>query len=296
MESIMTIVITAGSGRLGQAVAAEFHRRGAAGSVRVTARNPGKLADLKARGFQIGRADYDDGSSLAAAFAGADTMLLISSYGGTSADRIRQHAKAIEAAAGAGIKRVAYTSFTNPTPASKFVNVAPHVETEKLIRASGLRYAIFRNNLYLANIVGDLTKAGETGVLAIPGARGRAAYITHQDLAAAIAGGLLSNSEANDIFELTGSEAVDAYQLAAALETATGKNIQVRDVPFEEARAGFLAIGFGEEGAAGYLSLFAAIAANEYAAVSTDAARLAGRRIGSARDGIQKLFGGAAKS
>lgn len=287
----MTIVITAGNGRLGQATAAEFHRRGAAGFVRLTARDPGKLADFGARGFEIGRADYDDAPSLTAAFAGAETLLLISSYGGTSADRIRQHANAIEAAAGAGIRRIAYTSFANPTPASRFVNVVPHIETEKLLKTSGLHHTIFRNNLYLANIAGDLDKARETGVLAMPGAHGKAAYITHEDLAAAIAGGLLSNSRTDDVFELTGSEAVDAYQLAATLEAATGKNIQVKDVPFDEAKAGFLAMGFGEEGAAGYLSLFQAIVANEYATVSDDAARLAGRRIGSARDGIQALFG-----
>ena len=179
----MSIVITAANGRLGQAVAAEFQRRGAIGAIRLAARNPGKLSGLKAQGFAIGRADYDSASSMEAAFAGVETLLLISSYGGTSEDRIRQHANAIEAARKAGIRHIAYTSFANPTAASKFLNVAPHIETEKLLRESGMQYTIFRNNLYVANIVGDLRKADESGVLAMPGAHGKAAYISHEDLA-----------------------------------------------------------------------------------------------------------------
>ena len=113
-------------------------------------------------------------------------------------------------------------------------------------------------------------------------------------MAAAITGSLIANNGANQTFELTGSEALTSYDLAAALEVATGKPIQVEDVPFDEAKAGFLAMGFGEEGATGYLSLFEAVAANEYSFVSDDAARLAGRSIGSGRDAILSLFRKAA--
>lgn len=71
-------------------------------------RNPEKVADLAVRGVQVRQADYDQPASLAAAFKGADKLLLISAS--EVGRRVPQHRAVIDAAKAAGVGLLAYTS------------------------------------------------------------------------------------------------------------------------------------------------------------------------------------------
>src|SRR3546814_17625002 len=71
------------------------------------------------------------------------------------------------------LKRIVYTSFTEPTPSSLFTMVQAHVETERMLGDSGISHAILRNNQYAANIDGFVAQAIETGTLAMPAAEAR---------------------------------------------------------------------------------------------------------------------------
>ena len=63
------IVITAASGKLGHKAVQELAKRVDPKTVRLAARSPEKLADLKGQGFEVVAADYDDAENLARAFA-----------------------------------------------------------------------------------------------------------------------------------------------------------------------------------------------------------------------------------
>ncbi|MBV6670059.1 NAD(P)H-binding protein [Xanthomonas euvesicatoria pv. alangii] len=197
------IAITAANGHLGQAVAAELLARNAASRVRLAVRSTEKLQTQQDQGFEVVRADYDDPASLDAALAGVSTLLLISSNG-TNEDRIRQHKTAIDAARRAGVARIVYTSFTNPSFDSAFVWAHPHAETEPYLKDSGLAWTILRNNRYFTNIDPMLEQAVQKGTFAIPGASGKVAYAGHDDLAAAAATVLLQDGHAGKTYELTG--------------------------------------------------------------------------------------------
>src|SRR3546814_17793214 len=88
-----------------------------------------------------------------AAFNRVTTLMFISSTA-ANPERIRQHQAVIDAARAAGVKRIVYTSFTEPTPSSLFKLVQAHVETERMLGDSGISHAILRNNQYAANIYG----------------------------------------------------------------------------------------------------------------------------------------------
>lgn len=103
---------------------------------------------------------------------------------------IRSDQPAIDAATAAGVGRVVYTSFTNPTRDSLFPYAAMYAETEARLEDPGLSCTILRNNQYAGNLDSALAAARATGTLALPGPEGKVAFITHTDVAAATAGAL----------------------------------------------------------------------------------------------------------
>ncbi|ANB16133.1 SDR family oxidoreductase [Dokdonella koreensis] len=282
------IVITAAGGRLGRAVAAALEQRIAPAGVRLAARAPEKLADLEARGFQIARADYDDPDTLAAALAGADSLVLISSMG-VDADRLRHHRNAIEAAERAGVRRIVYTSATHPTLDSRFEWAGAHRETEAALKASRLAWTVLRDNAYAANNAALYAQARSTGVLALPGPDAKVAYVTHEDVAAALAGVLTTAGHEGRTYEITGPEALDGHQVAALLAQVYRRDVRAVDVPLADFADGLRAAGLPEFVVTGVTSFHAALAAGEYAAVSDDVARLAGRPATPLADYLARL-------
>jgi NAD(P)H dehydrogenase (quinone) len=285
------IAITAANGTLGQAVMAEFQKQISPLQVRLTARNIEKLCDIASLGFDVARADYDDPVSMEKAFRSIDTLLLIS---GTDPNelKIANHRAAIDAAITAGVRRVVYTSFTNPVPGSKFIWATPHVDTEAYLMGSGLTYVILRDNQYASNLDSLLAQAIETGVFAIPGANGKVAYITHQDIAAAIVGVLTGSGQDNKIYELTGPQAFNAYDIAEVLSQALNREIAVVDAPLESFATYFRSVGMPEYVVKGLVSIYAASGADEYAKVSNDISMLTGRPATSLREYINNFIKG----
>jgi NAD(P)H dehydrogenase (quinone) len=282
------IAITAANGRLGQAIMRATQNHIPAQQVRLTARTPEKLEDFLRQGFDVARADYDDPKGMEKAFSGIETLMLISGAGPNEI-RIANHRAAIDAAKKAGVSRVIYTSFINPVPQSKFIWALPHVDTEAYLKASGLTYVILRDNQYAANVDSLLSKAKESGIYAVPGADGKVAYITHQDISAAIVGVMTGKGHDNKIYELTGPEAFNAYDIAAVLSEALNRKITAVEAPFKDFEAYFRSIGMPDFVVEGMLSMYAASGAGEYSAVSNDVATLAGRPPQSLREYIKNF-------
>ncbi|MBB3773362.1 NAD(P)H dehydrogenase (quinone) [Angulomicrobium tetraedrale] len=268
-------VITAASGKLGQTLASAFKAKGLAGSVKLAARAPEKLAAQQAQGFTIVAADYDDPASLQAAFAGEDVAVIISSVGPNEV-RIAQHHNAIQAAKAAGIQRIVYTGATNPADASLFDWAKAHVATEAELKASGIAYTILRDNSYFANNDALFANAKESGVLPFTGIEAKVAYVSHEDVADAIVAAVTGTGHANRIYELSGHEAYSAIELAAILSTVTGKKITALDVPVSAFEAQFRSYGLPEFVVTGVGSFYAALGAGEYAQTSTDVETLTG--------------------
>jgi len=281
------IVVTGANGKLGRLVAAELEKKVKSADVVLGSRDPQKLADLAGRGFKTVRADFDDAASLDTAFAGADTVLIISGDAPNDV-RIRQHRTAVDAAKKVGVGRVVYTSFTNPSEKSLFPFAAIHADTEAYLKASGVPFTILRNNQYAENLTNGLAHAKQTGTLAQPGATGKVAFIARADVAAAIAGALTQNGHAGKTYEITGPEAADLFQIAAALSAGLGKPVQAVDADPKDFEKLFASMGMPPFLIAALLGIFAAAAAGEMAAVSQDAARLAGRPIEKVTDFVTR--------
>jgi len=277
------IAITGGSGQLGQAVAAALSARVPPSGIRLGTRRPSELQAQVQRGVEVVYADFDEPTSLEQLFDRADTALLIC---GTASNevRIRQHQNVISAAKWAGLSRLVYTSFVNPVPTSLFPYSEVHARTEVLLRASGLHYVLLRNNHYFENLRFALGAAYETGMLALPGAAGKVAYISRQDLGEATAA-ILADTSVKDVeLELTGSQAVTLYEVAEEASKVWGRKIQAYEMPPDEYRLILQARGLPDYAVEAQIGIRLAAGAGEHARVTQDAEQLIKRPLKNIQD------------
>ncbi len=119
-------------------------------------RTPDKLSSFAANGAEVRQGDFEKPETLDKAFAGGRDLLLISTSGG---DRLAQHTAAISAARRAGIRRIVYTSFINPTLDNPATVARDHRLTEEALARSGMAYTVLRNQLYMDGLLDEAAKA-----------------------------------------------------------------------------------------------------------------------------------------
>ncbi|MFE2752657.1 SDR family oxidoreductase [Actinosynnema sp. NPDC059335] len=221
----MTTLITGATGHLGSLILKHALDRLPADRLAVSVRDPEKAAGL---GVEVRAGDFD--GPLADAFAGVETLLIVS-VDGPDEIRVRRHLNAVRAAADAGVRHIVYTSVTD-ADTSPLGLAAVHKATEEAIRAVGVPFTFLRNGMYHENYLPQgpgpiVTAAGD----------GRIASASRDDLALAAAVVLSTPGHENAVYELTGPRAWSFDELAAAAGTTH------RAVGAEERVAGLK--GFG---------------------------------------------------
>jgi NAD(P)H dehydrogenase (quinone) len=281
----MTLLVTGASGHLGRLVVEALLDQGTpASDIVAAARTPEKVVDLSERGVEVRRADYDDPSSLDAAFAGVDRLLFIS--GSEVGQRIAQHTNVIDAAKRAGIGFVAYTSIIR-ADTTDLALAADHRTTEELLAASGLTYALLRNSWYLENYTGQLPTFLEHGAVLGAARDGRVSAATRADYAAAAAAVLAGGDHDGAVYELGGDHAFTLSELAAAVSRVSGREVVYRDLPVEDYTAALVAAGLPEGYAAALADSDRGIAEGALFTDSGDLSRLAGRPTTDLEDALR---------
>ena len=245
------LLVTGASGRLGKAVGGELRRLGAKKVIAAT-RTPGKHPELATLGMEEREADFDRPETLQAAFRGVERLLLISTDSlHAPAARIKQHRTAIQAAVGAGVEHVVYTSLPNAHPTEGPSIPDDHFWTAVALFESGLDWTILRNNLYAEVILRFAQFALKTGrLVSATQSQGRS-YVTREDCARTAAAALL-NSAGKAIYDVTGPASVTHEQIASVL---SGKSIQHVNVTPEEVEKGLVAAGIPQFAARGVRGL-----------------------------------------
>ena len=238
------IGVAGAAGHLGRLVIGALLDRGVPpGKIVAAAHTPEQAGELADRGVQVRHADYLVPDTLAAAFAGVDRLLLISSS--DTSQRIIQHRNAVRAARAAGVGFLVYTSILR-ADVSRIALAVDHKATEELIRESGLPFAILRNSWYMENYTENMTPALDHGVLIGCAGGGRISAAVRADYAAAAAATLTADGHRDTIYELGGDEPFTMPELAAALTRLTGTDIVYQDLPPEEYTRALVAAGVPE--------------------------------------------------
>jgi len=275
MAKNRTLLVTGASGRLGRRVV-ELLVDSRADRLVATTRYPDRLGDLAKRGVIVRRADFDDPRSLAAAFAGADRLLLVSTDAiDAPGRRIEQHRAAIDAARAVGAGHVIYTSFAEPDP--RFMVAADHWATERALAASGLGWTALRHNLYTEYLAQVLPEAIASGRLVAAAGEGGAAFVTREDCARAAAAALSSTDTGDRVLEIAGPAIVTVRDVARLASELAGRPVSY--VPVEPAalKAGLVAAGLRGHVADVLVSMHVAMAQGKFRAATSAVADLTGR-------------------
>lgn len=243
MTTQNTLLVTGAGGMLGRLVL-ESLLEAKAGPIIATTRHPEKLADFAARGVNVRKADFDDPSTLAAAFAGANRLLLISTDAlDAPGRRLAQHRAAVEAAGKAGVSHVIYLSAPSPHPTPESSLIGDHYWTEQAIAASGVDFTFLRDHLYTDYLLLGLPHALSTGTLYTATGTGGRNYVTRADCARTAAAVLASTSSGKTALDVTGPAPWTQDEIAALASELTGRPVKHQPVDAAGLAAGLTAAG-----------------------------------------------------
>jgi NAD(P)H dehydrogenase (quinone) len=228
------IIITGASGGFGRAAAERILTKLPGSQLIVTTRTPDKLESLAARGVSVRYADFDDPGSLVAAFSGGTKLLLISTA--RVGTRVGQHKNAIDAAARAGVRHIAYTSVLGAAePDNPAIVKLDHRATEEHLERSGLQWTFLRDSQYAEAVAGAIVP----GALVSGGCwdnsgHGRVAFVSREDCVACATEVLLQPGHGNKAYDITGPELLSIPQGVQMAAEMLGRPIAVREVDDED--------------------------------------------------------------
>lgn len=223
MSNQPRLLVTGASGQLGQLVLDQLLTLVPADRIVAMVRTAEAKSRVTARGIEARIGDYNQPETLDVALAGIDRVLLISSN--DMGNRVPQHRAVIDAARRAGVKLLAYTSLlhADTTPLGLATD---HLETEALLRASGVPFVLLRNGWYNENYTAGIAPALAHGALLGAAGEGRTSSAARADYAAAAAAVLASNDDLSGrVFELAGDDSYTLADLAAEISRQAGKPV-----------------------------------------------------------------------
>lgn len=222
----MKIGITGATGQLGKLVTEQLKNRTNATDLVALVRSPQKVQGIAASFF-----DYNEPASMVASLQGIDQLLLIS--GNELGKRAGQHANVIKAAKEAGVKRIVYTSILR-ADSSTISLAAEHLQTEKLLKESGISFTLLRNGWYTENYTGSIPGALAAGVFIGSAGEGKISSASRADFAEAAAAVLTSEGHEGKTYELAGDQSFTLKDLTLEISRITGKDIPYQNLSEKE--------------------------------------------------------------
>jgi uncharacterized protein YbjT (DUF2867 family) len=268
-STLPLLAVTGATGAIGGQVARILADAGVA--QRLLVRNVAKTPDLP-RSTAV-NCSYGDHAAVNEALSGVDLLFMVSAS--ESADRLDQHRTFIDAAAGAGVGHIIYTSFVGAAPDAVFTLARDHYFTEESIKASGMAFTFLRDNFYIDFLSG---LPGEDGVIRGPAGDGKVAAVARADVAR-VAAAILRDPDRHrgTTYDLTGPEALDFSTIADILGAHSGMSIKYHDESIAEAyesRKKWDGPGWQYDA---WVSTYAAIATGTLAAITDHVETITGR-------------------
>ena len=265
---VLALGVTGSTGGLGGMVARQLAELGSA--QRLLVRDPARAPVLD--GATPAVCSYADSAAARQALDGVKVLFMVSAA--ETPDRVQQHTAFIDAAAGAGVQHVVYTSLYGAAPDATFTLARDHYATEEHIRASGMDFTFLRDNFYLDFLP---LLAGEDGVIRGPAGDGIFSGVAREDIARCAVAVLRDPAlHKGATYNLTGPEELTLAQAAGIITESTGRTITYQPETVEEAYASRASYGAPPWQVDAWVSTYTAIAAGEMAGTSPDVHGLTG--------------------
>jgi NAD(P)H dehydrogenase (quinone) len=233
--------------------------------------------------------DFDKPESLPDALKGGECMLMISTR--QVGRRAAQHGAAIDAAKKVGVRHIVYTSFVGIDPKNPALVIKDHLQTEELLKNSGLDYTLLRDSLYAESLVTlAAVRCAEEGKWMSVSAEGKIAFVAHDDCVQCGVAVLSSEGHENTIYHITGPELLSFRDMAEMTAKISGRSVEYVVVSEEERYKYFDSIGIprdyiegmyieksGKSASNDIVSFEMAMREGYFAVITDDVKRLLGR-------------------
>lgn len=258
------------TGPAGRGAVDELRARGA--RFAAATRDPARARELLGPATQLVAIDPADEDGLAAAFDGAEALLLIPPETGDG--RKRELARRVaRAAARAGVRRIATVSGLSAMRDEGSISR----QVERDVEALGIPWTHLRPNYFMQNYHTVYGASVRRGAIAFFTGTGRTSLIDARDVGAAAAVALLEPGHEGSAPVITGAEALDHAEIAAILSRATGREISYTARSHDDTRAALRAAGLPESAVEASLARFREVEAGAFALITPALGELLGR-------------------
>ena len=188
---------------------------------RVGAFNPPAPEEAIGSDIEIVHFDFLKPETYRQTFEGIDAMFLVRPPALANVER--DIAPAINAAVENGVKRIVFLSIQGVEKN----HLVPHYKIEQLILETGVEFTFLRCGFFMQNLstthVNDVKYRNE---IPLPVGNARTAFIDVRDIAAVAAKALTEEKHANQIYTLTGTEALNYNEVAEILSLVLNRTIR----------------------------------------------------------------------
>jgi uncharacterized protein YbjT (DUF2867 family) len=232
------ILVTGATGRQGGAALKHLGDRGFA--CRALTRNPESkpARAFVGRGTELVRGDMEDPASLSRALDGVYGVYAVQTPYESGVDaEVRQGFHLIDAAQRAGIAHFVYSSVASADQNTRIPHFDSKFRIEEHLRGTGMHYTIVRPVFFMENWL-SMRPMIEDGAIALPlDPTTRLQMVAVDDIGGVVATAFeRSGKWQGRAFEVAGDE-LSMTELAQAFSRAAGREVQYRQLPWEEFEA-----------------------------------------------------------
>lgn len=272
-------LVVGATGNVGGLVAPGLLERGE--HVRCLVRSEARAVSSRELGAEVVVGNLDDRESLSHAFAGIDTVFLVTSV---NQNAVQQGKNAIDAASDAAVGRIVRYSAIKTDVDKDLAPARMHLEVEAALEDSGISTSYVRPSTYMQGLMMAIPTIQTDSAIYMPWGSGEVGMADLRDIAEAAIQVLVDDAHAGKAFSITGPEAINLHQAALAISDAIGKEVNYVDVPPGAAREGMLAMGLDAWLVGAFLDYFDAYKNGHGSVVTDDFTRLTGRPSRSISD------------
>ncbi|BDP42785.1 NmrA family transcriptional regulator [Deinococcus aetherius] len=261
----MKVLVTTPNGKVGQEVVRQLQERGV--EVRVGAHTVDK-ARQAFPGAEVVPFDYADEASVREALRGVDALYL-ASPGDMPAEPVK---RVVDLAREAGVGQIVRLSAMGAQHSDN-----PLREVERHIEASGAHWTFLRPSWFMQNYSTMYADMLRGGALYEPAGDGKTSFVDARDIAAVAVAALTGEGHAGQAYTITGPQALDRDEVAAAISGATGRDVRYVPISDEQLQETMRAGGAPEAYVGLMSALYGAVRGGHSAEVTDDVRRVTGR-------------------
>lgn len=274
-------LILGATGNIGSALVKQLVTKGI--RPRLGVRNVKKAQDLWGTQVDYVPFDFSKPETFQAAFQQIEKCFFIAAHKnpGPSVEAM------LKVAAAQKLKHIVFSSGSSTAD----IEGKPLFEVEKHVRESAIPWTILRPGWFMQNFATWLGQTiREEGILYLPAADSKTAFIDVDDIAAVAAMVLINEGHHGQVYTLTGPEALDHFEVAKMLSQHLGQPVQYQPQSREDYIATMTKRGWTNEAAAYVADLYKVVKTGKENRVSQDVEHILNRQPNNFLQFLEKGF------